>query len=329
MFKTLDVIGLGANTMDQIVRGIRFATESHATLCRAGEYELSAGGGIGNTLIGVTRLGAKVGYLGKLGGDRFGMLIKEICVAEGIDLNHCEVVPSELSSCKWLLFDEQNRRAGIFFPQASLTVDEGYIQTNAYYLRNGRLLYLETAGMPINPTIMAAEMAKSEELPVVAYLNDTLAEELASTSAERATLMSFADACIVTAESARAFTDAAQPLDIVCNIQSKLGLPAVIMYDLARGCAVATEMDFFQIPAFQITPVDEMGAGAAFRAGVVFGVLKQWQMRDIALFASACSALNAMHPGARGGMQREAEVHRFLGAHMAETNQSFHGNSGQ
>jgi sugar/nucleoside kinase (ribokinase family) len=50
------------------------------------------------------------------------------------------------------------------------------------------------------------------------------------------------------------------------------------------------EGEFRQFTPYKINPVDTTGAGDAFRAGIIFGMLKQWSIDESDKYASALAA---------------------------------------
>ena len=69
------------------------------------------------------------------------------------------------------------------------------------------------------------------------------------------------------------------------------------------------------IEAFPIRAVDTTGAGDAFHAGLIFGLLQEdWPPRRAGLFASALAALNCMGLGARAGLADRETVTAFINA---------------
>jgi sugar/nucleoside kinase (ribokinase family) len=51
------------------------------------------------------------------------------------------------------------------------------------------------------------------------------------------------------------------------------------------------EENFNQFTPYQIEPIDTTGAGDAFRAGIIFGLLKEWSISGTIPFASALAAM--------------------------------------
>ena len=83
-----------------------------------------------------------------------------------------------------------------------------------------------------------------------------------------------------------------------------------------RGCLIAEEGRIgttpLHIPAYVLPEViDSMGAGDVFRAGVLFGQWKGWEIERTARFASAAAALNCTALGGWGGVRTLEEIEAF------------------
>jgi ribokinase len=80
----------------------------------------------------------------------------------------------------------------------------------------------------------------------------------------------------------------------------------------AEGCMVVTRREAVRVPAFRVDVVDPTGAGDAFAAGVVFGLLRRWEPERLGRFANAVGALAVRALGAQAGLPTLHEVEAFL-----------------
>jgi ribokinase len=166
MTSKLDVIGLGTNAIDQVIQLYRIPDADAKVVCPPQNYGLFDGGVMGNTLTGLARLGLKTGYLGKVGDDSFGEMIKKSCMDDNIDLSHCEIVPGKHSAWTWIVVDAEGERTIVLFPNVLTEVDEDFIGEAANYIRTCHLLHIEGSEMRLKPFIDAAKTAKSADIPI-------------------------------------------------------------------------------------------------------------------------------------------------------------------
>ena len=81
----MDVIGFGALNLDRIYQVNRWAgADEESYIKNVSEF---CGGSAANTIIGLSRLGLKTGFLGKIAGDREGQLLTNNLEKEKVDTN--------------------------------------------------------------------------------------------------------------------------------------------------------------------------------------------------------------------------------------------------
>lgn len=316
MTNKLDVIGLGTNAIDQVIQLYRIPDADAKVVCPPQNYELFDGGVMGNTLTGLARLGLSTGYLGKLGVDSYGEMIRKACLSEGIDLSHCEIVPDKHSAWTWIVVDEEGERTIVLFPNILTEVDEAFVLAASNYIQSCRLFHVEGSEMQLQPFIVGAKTAKSGGIPVTFDLDipvSDLIDNLAlATMEELEEMISLCDFFIPCIGGAKDLTQKDDPLDMAVVLLEKYKLSNVAISHGSEGCFVATEKEAFQSPAYMIDPIDGTGSGDAFHAGMIYGFLKEWDMRETARFANACGALNTIKLGARSGMCSERDVRQFM-----------------
>ena len=71
-----------------------------------------------------------------------------------------------------------------------------------------------------------------------------------------------------------------------------------------------------EAPAFPVEVVDVSGAGDAFVAGFIVGLLEQWSLADTLRFASLIGASACTHLGCTGGVFTRAEAEAYLQTHQ-------------
>ena len=80
----------------------------------------------------------------------------------------------------------------------------------------------------------------------------------------------------------------------------------------ADGVVVHTQQTTFSVPAFPVEVVDGSGAGDAFGAGYVVGLLEGWDLKRTIAFASAVGASACTQLGTTPGVFTRAEALAFL-----------------
>src|SRR3990172_89575 len=80
-----DVIGFGALNIDMLFKVDKLAKAEEESFIE--DYAEACGGSAANTIVGLARLGCKVGFIGKVGCDREGDMLIQDFRKEGVDNN--------------------------------------------------------------------------------------------------------------------------------------------------------------------------------------------------------------------------------------------------
>ena len=78
-----DVIGFGALNVDMLFKVDKLASAEQESFIE--DYKEACGGSAANTMVGLARLGCKVGFIGKVANDREGKMQLDNFKAEGVD----------------------------------------------------------------------------------------------------------------------------------------------------------------------------------------------------------------------------------------------------
>jgi fructokinase len=100
-------------------------------------------------------------------------------------------------------------------------------------------------------------------------------------------------------EAVRKFTGLPSGLEAFCREGSKrYGWKAACVTLGSRGCAMLCEDEYVEAAAPAVKVADPVGAGDAFAAAFVHGLIRQWPAAGIATFANRVGALVASRHGA-------------------------------
>lgn len=91
-----------------------------------------------------------------------------------------------------------------------------------------------------------------------------------------------------------------------------LGPRIIVQTEGVDGSYTVSPDDEFHTPAFEVNVIDTTGAGDVFHGAYLAGLVKGWNLRRIATFASAVSAIHCTVLGNRKGIPSMEEVETFL-----------------
>ena len=96
------------------------------------------------------------------------------------------------------------------------------------------------------------------------------------------------------------------------DIQKKVD--ALIVTKGSSGSTIMTSSDKIQIPAFNVeNPVDPTGCGDAYRAGIAFGIVNNWDWEKSGKLASALASLKVNHKGGQNHNPSIDEIQSLAG----------------
>ncbi|GAA1979885.1 sugar kinase [Microbacterium pumilum] len=293
-----------------------FRTREIGSLRHASDLVLGIGGAESNVAIALQRLGVSTSWLGRVGADALGERVVRELRAEGLQVH--DIIDPQAST--GLMVKERPTSAS----------------TSVYYYRSG------SAGSHLNaddiPSGWIEDSALLHVSGITALISESAREGI-SAAVDRAraagVLVSFDinyRSALAPAEHAghilRSFAERA---DIVFGGPEELTLlnpdrdPAQIAGDLLRGgcreivlkrgadgAAVFSPDSVVESPGFIIDVLDTVGAGDAFVAGYLSGMLHGLDVTDRLRRANACGALLCMSPGDWEASPRLVEIERFV-----------------
>ena len=93
------------------------------------------------------------------------------------------------------------------------------------------------------------------------------------------------------------------------------GASTVIVKLGSQGAVVASELEVFHVPAFEVEVVDTVAAGDAFNGGLAVALSEGKSLRSAVEWASAVAALSVMKAGAQPSLPTREQVETFLLSH--------------
>lgn len=280
-----DVTVLGLTARDYLFYLDRFPSAD--TKCSARRLVI-AGGGVGaNIAWSAARLGARCAMLTKIGDDedgrallsdfeRVGLHITGIVIARGRSSTTMVIVDLSTGTRTCI-----NDRSGI----APLNANEVFEPA----CRNAQVLVVD--GRFGDASIRACSLAKKSQRCVVYSM-----ERIDDATRE---LCGLADV-VVAPEHLLPAGDNLE--ERVSSLVEALSVSNLVVTLGASGCAVATRITTTMVPATKVEPVDSVGAGDAFVAGLSFGLARKVTLEKACEFGNWVAARSCEREGARTGV---------------------------
>lgn len=287
---------LGILVADAIARPVE-RLPARGSLALVDELSLHGGGCALNTASVLVRLGLRAAAAGKVGADAFGDVLLGLLDERGVDRRGVVRDPAAPTSATVVLVDAAGERTFLHLPGANGTVRPDELDPDVLY--SGRALHL--AGALVMPALdgapAAAVLAEAKSRGLLTSL-DTVWD--ATGRWERVLpCLPHVDLCAPSLAEALAISGEQTAEAAAAWLQDR-GTGTVAIKLGPAGCYVT---GVGHVPPPEVTSVDATGAGDAFVAGLLYGVLCGWPLGRTAAFANAAGALATTAVGAVEGVR--------------------------
>lgn len=297
----LDVIGFGALNYDKLYRVQSFVRPGeHGRILEASE---APGGSAANTIYGLAKLGKRTGFLGAIGRDEEGKAVLESFLQAGVDTSHISIKPNSKTGIIVGLVDLKGERVLYPSPGANDLLSEEDLDIS--YLRETEFLHLSSF---VNEEQLKLQLRAAKELGEEVKISFSpgvyadLGIEAISELLRRSSVI------FLNSQEAEKLGGDWRKLGMLL---SKRSLVAVTLGE--KGCCVFERRRAKSFPVFLAKQVvDTTGAGDAFAAGFLYGLLEGFRTESCAAIGSFLAARVIEHLGARKGFPSKAEVDEFL-----------------
>ena len=296
--RAFDVIGVGYCTADFL--GIVPHYPALDEKIRMLELSQQGGGPVATAMVTLARLGAKVSFVGTVGDDDLGGWILDSLEAEGVRVEKVLVQKDARSQMSFIAVDKETGKRTIFWTRG----DVPYLKPSDLdreYVIGCRVLHVD--GLEMEAAIAAACWANEAGV--------TVSFDAGSVRPGSEILVEHVDILAASDQFARDFTGLNDPAEAAKQLLGGRRRWAVVTRG-EEGCWCAEAREAFHVPGFKVDVVDTTGAGDVFRGALAFGVVKDWDLRTSATFASAVAAIKCAKLGGRAGISDYSSTERFL-----------------
>ena len=245
----------------------------------AGSLNLSVAGSESNVAIGLARLGHEVEWIGRVGDDEFGTLVLRTLRAEGVDVRHAVVDPSGPTAL--LVFEHRiaDVTRVMYYRTGSAGSALGAADVLPEVSDDVAILHVTgvTAALGAGPAGAVSEaVARAKSTATTVSLDVNFRSRLWSAEQARATLqpvLAEVDLVFGSADELLMIADRAPDVDAAAGQLLARGVQTVIAKLGVDGAVAYTGDDTIKVPARRVQAVDSVGAGDAFVAGYLSGLL--------------------------------------------------------
>jgi len=286
MSSSLDVVTFGESM-------VLFAPSERATLESASAYHASIGGAESNCAIGLARLGYSVSWVSRVGRDPFGTRVLKTIRGEGVDVSRVEMCDSAPTG---LMFKEPgpgNTTRVFYYRRQSAAAalrSEQFDSLSAKYLFvTGITPALSYSNRKL--TFDLVERFRAAGTKVV--FDPNMRFRLWSAKEARNVFLELARNCDVLIPSlaeAEIMTGLNNEAEHMLDALLSLGPPQIVLKAGDKGAWYADGTEHGFCPCHSVVEIDPVGAGDAFCAGVLSGLLDGLPLRDSVTRGAALGA---------------------------------------
>jgi len=274
------------------------------------QLELHSGGCAANTGVSLAKIGVDTAVIGKVGNDGLGDFMIGVLKKNGIDSRGVVRDPNVGTSGTMVMVHSDGERSFIHYIGANAGLTEDDVDYGL--LKDTKILHV--AGTFLMPGIdgepTACVLKKAQEMGITTAL-DTAWDSKGQWMNVLKPCLSYADYFVPSIEEARMITGKHDPAD-VAKVLMDHGVKIVGLKMGEEGCYIRSADEEIRIPKFDVQAVDACGAGDAFAAGFLTGVLYGWDIEKTGRFANAVGASCVMALGATTGIKSLEETLAFM-----------------
>lgn len=312
MVKDYDILCVGLINVNLLAKPVdKSVFDVDVTLLDG--IDVLPGGDALNEAVVLSRLGNKVGLIGKVGRDDFAETVLNSLKKEDVDTNNIKIDENvKTSACIVLINKDGSRNFATYRganSQFSITDIDLSILKRTQVVNVGSMFALKKldgAGVEIlfkearaNHVVTAADMKQDtyklgfEGIKNVLKYTDYF-------------LPSYDEAAYLTKE-----TDPVKMAEIFLNS----GVKTVVIKLGEKGCYIKTTTENYLVEPFKTEAVDTTGAGDNFVAGFLTGVIKGWDLKKCGRFANAVGSVSVQKVGATTAVESMEQIMEYMENH--------------
>lgn len=306
-----DVSCVGILCADVLVKPVDSLPEA-GKLAVVDRIQLELGGCAANAAVDLSRLGLRVRLAGKTGDDGFGAFLLGILRENSVNIDGLRRDPSIPTSSSVVHISGGGERTVLHCPGANARFSFEDIQPDG--VTDARALFI--AGTMLMPAFDGEDASRllgiARSKGLLCCL-DTAWDFSGQWLPKIAKCLPLLDWFMPSREEAEQLSGSTDPVRMAA-VFKKLGAANVVIKLGKDGCFVSgKDSNGFYVPAYPCErPADTAGAGDAFCAGFITGLLHGWPLEYTARFANAVALHCIREVGTTAGIGDISVIQRYM-----------------
>jgi ribokinase len=289
-----DAVGFGGLNVDKLFKVNKIAKAEEESFIK--DCEEACGGSAANTIVGLARLDCKVGFIGKIADDREGkMLVEDFC-RERVDTKGITHAKRGRSGAVMGFVDEKGDRALYVDPGVNDTIE--FNEINVEYAFQTRFLHLTSF---VGEKSYQTQKRLVEMLPQNVKLSFDPGELYARKGSMLEPIIEKTFVLLPNLNELELLTKTADYTK-GAEVLLKKGVKIVAVKLAGKGCYVTDGKENHIVEPFKVKVVDTTGAGDAFCAGFLYGLISGKNLYECGRLGNFVASRCIMKMGARAGL---------------------------
>jgi len=290
-----DAIGFGALNIDMLFKVDKLAVAEEESFIE--DYKEECGGSAANAIVGLARLGCKVGFIGKVANDREGKMQLDSFKAESVDVSGITEMTKGRSGSVMGFVDRKGARALYINSGVNDLVEPREIKWE--YVSQTKFLHLSSFVGEKSFRTQKKLLSSLPEGVKISLDPGSLYAQKGLAVIEPLIRNSYVFMPnILELEQLTGEEDYRKGADHMIS----MGVKVVAVKLGAKGCYVTDGQEKLRVEPFKVKAVDTTGAGDAFCAGFLYGLIHEKSLYECGQIGNFVASRCVLAMGARASL---------------------------
>lgn len=316
--KSVDVVPVGRVAIDFN------PNELHRPISEVTTFTKYLGGSPANIAVGLARLNKKVGFIGKVSDDQFGVFVKDYFVSEGIDIsNLSETKNGEVLGLTFTEILSPTQSQILMYRNGVADLQLSTDDISEEYIKNSKILLISGTALAASPSreacFLAMEYAKKHGTLIIFDID--YRSYTWKSKEEIAVYYSLAGKMSDIIIGSREEFDLTEMLEADNNVKNceladkyiNYGNKIVIIKSGKKGSvAYCEDRKAFRVNSFTVQLLKSFGGGDAYASAFIYGLLENWDIERALEFGTASAAMVVSSHSCSGAMPKAKDIQEFI-----------------
>ena len=293
------------------------------TLAQSMTFKKYVGGSPANTAVGLSRLGKKCGFFGKVSNDRFGEYVTEYFQKEGIDTSHITkcMGPEKLGLTFTEILSRDDSNILMYrecIADLQLSVDD----IDEDYIKSAKVLQISGTALAQSPSreacLKAVMLAKKTNTPIIFDVDyraynwknkDEISIYYSLLAREADIIMGSREELDLTERLIKPGMTDEESSAYWHKQNAKI---VVIKHGKQGSTAYVNDGEKYSIKPFPIQALKSFGGGDGYAAAFLYGILEGWSIIDCLEYGSAEASMLVASHACSADMPSLAQLEEFI-----------------